>query len=53
MFGRELHNMLAPHGEDFPVETLRVLREKEIKQFGDYLTQRLMLEVWDKLARNK
>lgn len=31
------------HGEDFPGETYRVLKEKEIKQFGDALrrTRRL------------
>jgi hypothetical protein len=23
------------HGEDFPGETFRVLKEKEVKQFGD------------------
>jgi len=23
------------HGEDFPGETVRVLKEKEVKQFGD------------------
>ncbi len=56
MLSSELHNTLAlkqVHDKDFPGETLRVLGEKEIKQFGDYLTQRLMLEAWDKLARNR
>jgi hypothetical protein len=28
------------HGEDFPGETFRVLKEKEIKQFGEYRTRR-------------
>ena len=37
------------HGEDFPGETFRVLKEKEIKQFGEYRTRHLVLEAWDKL----
>ena len=37
------------HGEDFPGETFRVLKEKEVKQFGGYRTRRLVLEAWDKL----
>ena len=35
------------HGEDFPGETFRVLKEKEVKQFGEYRTRRLVLEAWD------
>jgi hypothetical protein len=45
----ELRYILDPkevHGEDFPRETFRVLKEKEIKQFGEYWTRRLVLEVW-------
>jgi hypothetical protein len=38
------------HGEDFPGETFRVLKEKEIKQFGEYRTRRLVLEAWNKLV---
>jgi hypothetical protein len=30
-------------------ETFRVLKEKEIRQFGEYRTRRLVLEVWDRL----
>jgi hypothetical protein len=48
----ELRYILDPkevHGEDFPGETFRVLKEKEIKQFGEYRTRRLVLEAWDKL----
>jgi hypothetical protein len=37
------------YGEDFPGETFRVLKEKEIKQFGEYRTRRMVLEAWDKL----
>jgi hypothetical protein len=38
------------YGEDFPDETFRALKEKEVKQFGGYRTRRLVLEAWDKLA---
>jgi hypothetical protein len=34
---------------DFPGETFRVLKEKEVKQFGGYRTRRLVLEAGDKL----
>lgn len=46
----ELRYILDPkevHGEEFPGETFRVLTEKEIKQFGEYRTRRLVLEAWD------
>jgi len=33
----------------FPGKTFRVLKEKEIKQFGEYRTKRLALEAWYKL----
>ncbi|HET7089041.1 MAG TPA: hypothetical protein VFL17_10350 [Anaerolineae bacterium] len=33
----------------FPGETVRVLKEKEEKQFGEYRTHRLVLEVWDRM----
>src|SRR5512147_1396413 len=48
----ELRYILDPkevHGEDFPGETFRVLKEKEVKQFGEYRTRRLVLEAWDYL----
>jgi len=34
---------------DFPGETFRVLKEKEIRQYGEYRTRRLVLEAWDRL----
>jgi hypothetical protein len=34
---------------DFPGETFRVLKEKEIKQYSEYRTRRLVLEAWDRL----
>jgi len=48
----ELRYILDPAdvmGEDYPSETFRVLKNKEIREFGEYRTQRLMLEAWDKL----
>ena len=50
----ELRYILDPqdvYGEDFPGETFRVLKEKEIKQLGEYRTKRLVLEAWEKLKR--
>ena len=34
-------------GEDYPSETFRVLKEKEMAEFGEYRTRRLVLEAWD------
>ena len=36
-------------GADYPSETFAVLKRSEIKEFGEYRTQRLVLEAWDKL----
>jgi len=49
----ELRYILDPKdvfGEDFPSETFRVLKEREIKEYGEYRTQRLVLEAFDRLA---
>ena len=35
----------------FPGETFRVLKEKELRQYGEYRTRRLVLEAWERLAR--
>ncbi|GAB4484538.1 MAG: hypothetical protein Fur0016_23750 [Anaerolineales bacterium] len=32
---------------DFPGETFRVLKEKEIREHGEYRTRRLVLEAWE------
>ena len=51
----QLRYILDPvdiYGADFPSETFRVLKNNEIKQFGEYRTQRLVLESWDKIIRN-
>lgn len=52
----ELRYILDPqdvYGPDFPGETFRVLKEKEIKQFGEYRTRRLVLEAWEGLNREE
>jgi hypothetical protein len=50
----ELRYILDPSdvmGKDYPSETFRVLKNKEEREFGEYRTQRLVLEAWDKLER--
>ena len=34
---------------DFPSETFRVLKNKDIVKFGEYRTRRLVLEAWERL----
>lgn len=49
----EMRYILDPadvYGEEFPGETFRVLKEKEIKKFGEYRTRRLVLEAWDRMG---
>lgn len=51
---RELEYILDPkavHGEAFPSETFRVLKDKEIRLYGEYRTGRLVLEAWDRLEQ--
>ena len=46
----ELRYILDPkevHGEDFPGETFRVLKEKEVRLYGEYRTRRLVLAACD------
>lgn len=48
----ELRYILDPAdimGESYPSETFRVLKNKELQEFGEYRTQRLVLEAWDAL----
>lgn len=50
----ELRYILDPAevmGEDYPSETFRVLKNREMKAFGEYRTQRLVLDAWDRLER--
>ncbi len=49
----ELRYILDPadvKGPDYPSETFRVLKEKEIRNHGEYRTQRLVLAAWDRMA---
>ena len=48
----ELRYILDPAdlmGDDYPSETFRVLKNKEMKRFGEYRTRRLVLEAWDRM----
>ena len=48
----ELRYILDPAdvmGADYPSETFRVLKNGEIRDYGEYRTQRLVLEAWDRL----
>ena len=52
----ELRYILDPFdvlGDDYPSETFRVLKKKEMNEFGEYRTRRLVLEAWDKLERGE
>jgi hypothetical protein len=52
----ELRYILDPadvKGADYPSETFRVLRANEIKKFGEYRTQKLVLQAWDALERGE
>ncbi|MCV2872805.1 N-6 DNA methylase [Defluviimonas sp. WL0050] len=51
----ELRYILDPadvKGPDYPSETFRVLKEKEIRTHGEYRTRRLVLEAWDRMEAN-
>jgi hypothetical protein len=51
----ELRYILDPadvRGPDYPSETFRVLKEKEIRQHGEYRTRRLVLAAWDRMEAN-
>jgi hypothetical protein len=53
---QDLRFILDPQealGLDYPSETFRVLKEKEIAKLGEYQTQRLVLEAWSRLARGE
>ncbi|RCK72740.1 MAG: putative restriction /modification enzyme [Anaerolineae bacterium] len=54
----EVDDPLDPQGyaercarSDFPGETFRVLKEKELRQYGEYRTRRLVLEAWERLEK--
>ena len=49
----ELRYILDPAdvmGADYPSETFRVLKNNEIRKYGEYRTQRLVLDAWDRMA---
>jgi len=48
----ELRYFLHPAdimGDDYPSDTLRVLKNREQREYGEYRTRRLVLEAWDRL----
>ncbi len=48
----ELRYILDPAdvmGVDYPSETFRVLKNNEMREFGEYRTQKLVLATWDRL----
>ena len=49
---QDLRYILDPqdvYGTDFPGETFRVLKEKDIRSYGEYRTQRLVMEAFARL----
>ncbi|TJW51959.1 MAG: restriction endonuclease [Mesorhizobium sp.] len=52
----ELRYILDPadvKGPNYPSETFRVLKNNEIREFGEYRTRRLVLEAWDRMEREE
>ncbi|HQB07602.1 MAG TPA: hypothetical protein PK712_07060, partial [Rectinema sp.] len=52
----ELRYILDPRdvmGKDYPSETFRVLKNNELKAYGEYRTQRLVLAAWDALEKGE
>lgn len=48
----ELRYILDPAdvmGPDYPSETFRVLKNSEMKRYGEYRTRRLVLDAWDRM----
>ena len=49
----ELRYVLDPKeimGADYPSESFRVLKEREISRYGEYRTSRLVMAAYDRLA---
>jgi hypothetical protein len=56
LIDEELRYVLDPtkaKGMDYPSETFRVLKEKEIRLYGEYRTERLVLDVWQQMERSQ
>ena len=52
----ELRYILDPAsvmGTDYPSETFRVLKNNEERKYGEYRTQRLVLDAWDRMERGE
>jgi hypothetical protein len=52
----ELRYILDPAdvmGTAYPSETFRVLKNNEIKKYGYYRTQRLVIDAWDRMERGE
>jgi hypothetical protein len=52
----ELRYILDPadvKGPDYPSETFRVLKNNEMKRYGEYRTARLVLDAWDRFERGE
>ena len=49
---REMLYILGPAnilGEDCGIETFKALRNREIRELGEFRTQRLILDAWDRI----
>lgn len=49
----ELRYVLDPAdvlGDDYPSETFRVLKKREMGEYGEYRTARLVIDAWDRLV---
>lgn len=52
----ELRYILDPTtvaGTDYPSETFRVLKDRELRVYGEYRTERLVLEAWERWVEVK
>lgn len=52
----ELRFILDPAsvmGPDYPSETFRVMKNSEERKYGEYQTQRLVLDAWDRMERGE
>jgi hypothetical protein len=52
----ELRYVLDPAsvmGADYPSETFRVLKNNEERKFGEYRTERLVLDAWERMERGE
>jgi hypothetical protein len=52
----ELRYIIDPKeimGSDYPSESFRVLKEREEKSCGEYRTQRLVLDAWDRMEKGE